>query len=141
MSLFALGTIDPLYVDRFSGFDLPAFVQRVRLLSDGGVGPDEVLQSSGLPMRTATITGSVFETADLAFLRGYDLTKESITFTDANGNATTVRVLELTVDDFADWWTYAATLVTEGVPGDARYPQPAAAALLLTGAVPAVAAS
>lgn len=114
MSMFALGTIDPLLVATFSGFDRPGFVSRVRLLGDGTTGPHEVIQGSGIPFRTATITGTLVETLDLAALRGYDLSKEEVGFTDSNGNATTVRVIDLTTDDFKDYWTFTATLIDAG---------------------------
>jgi hypothetical protein len=112
MGLFALGSIDPLLVDAdgFSGFDLPSYIQAVRLLSDGSsLGPHEVLQSSGVPARQATITG-VLTAADCLFLRRYDQSKEIVTFYDGNGNPYDVRVLALTTKDYTDWWTFSATL-------------------------------
>ncbi len=109
--LFALGSIDPLLVDAggFSGFDLPGYIQSVRLLSDGSLGPHEVLQSSGVPARTAPISGTL-TAADGAFFRRYDQSKEVVTFWDGNGNPYNVRVLELATKDYVDWWTFTATL-------------------------------
>lgn len=111
MSLFALGVIDPILVDRFTGFDQPSFVEKVQLLSDGlsANGPHEVLQSSGIPARTAQITG-MLTAGDCSLIRDYDLTKEVVVFLDGNGNPYNVRVLELTTEDFTDWWTFTATL-------------------------------
>ena len=113
MTLFALGTIDPLLVQRFDGFDLPSFVERVRLISDESPAPHEVLQSSGVPARTASLTG-VLREADVVTLRGYDETKEVVVFRDGSGNETEVRVLELSTSDFVEWWTFSALLYPVG---------------------------
>lgn len=109
MTLFALGVIDPLLVVDFSGFDIPNYVQPVRILSDGSLGPHEVLQSSGVPARTAQITG-MLDASDCAQLRAYDQTKESVTFYDGSMNPYTVRVLDLATKDYVEWWTFTATL-------------------------------
>lgn len=113
--MFALGTVDPLLVDKFSGFDLPPRAQLVTLISDGvSPGPDQVVQSSGTPFRTATITGTITEAVDLATLRGYDVTIEEITFVDGSGNETPVRIVGLQVEDLTDWWTFGATIIATG---------------------------
>jgi hypothetical protein len=111
VSLFSLGTIDPLLVDSYDGFAKPTFVQRVRLLSSGGDGPHEVIQSSGIPFPTAVIAGTLTESADCAALRDYDLSKELVTFTDGAGATYSVRVLELSIRDETDYWTFGATLI------------------------------
>lgn len=113
MTLYALGDIDPILIEAggFSGFDLPSFVTPVRVLSDGTTpGPDEVLQSTGVPSRRAVIKGTLTSSTDCDQLRAYDQTKEVVVFTDGNGNTTNVRVLELTTDDYNDWWTFVAEL-------------------------------
>lgn len=112
-SLFALGAIDPLLVEGFDGFNKPGFVERVRLLrgSSDDNGPHEVIQSSGVPFPTATITGTLTESADCAAFRDYDLTKALVTFTDGNANTYSVRVLDLSIRDETDWWTFTATII------------------------------
>ncbi len=110
MSLFALGTIDPLLVSGYDGFDRPSFVSPVRLLSDGDLGPHEVLQSSGVPARTARVTGTLTETDDCDTLRGYHRDVTGVTFTDGNGVDYGVRVIDLSISDFTHWWTFSATL-------------------------------
>lgn len=109
MSLFALGSIDPLLVTNFSGFDVAPVVQPVRLLSDGGLGPHEVLQSSGIPADTAQLTGTLTED-DCVFLRRYHRSLEVVTFTDGNGIAYNVRVTDLATEDHVHWWTFTASL-------------------------------
>lgn len=115
-SLFTLGDIDPLLVEPggFQGFDTPSFVERVRLLrgSASDFGPNEVIQSSGVPYPTATISGTLTESADCATFRAYDLTKEEVLFTDGNANVYTVRVLDLAIKDETDWWTFSATIIS-----------------------------
>lgn len=116
MGKFSIGAIPWLLVTRegFQGFDRPPFVSRTRLLGDGGTGPHEILQSSGVPARTAEVNGYLTEEADLDLLREYDLTKEPVAFTDGKGETTIVRVLDLTTSDYTDWWSFAATLVALG---------------------------
>lgn len=110
--LFALGDIDPILVGRYSGFDLPEYTSLTRLLSDGlSDGPHEVLQSSGIPYRQAVITATLTEPEDVASLRAYHLSKEAVLFIDGNGDETTVRVLELSTDDFTGWVTATCTLL------------------------------
>lgn len=111
--LFALGSIDPLLLTRFEGFDLPAYVERVRLISDVSEAPNEVLQSSGIPARSATISG-VLTTSDCDVIRGYDESKEVVVFRDGSGNETEVRILELSTSDFVEWWTFTALLYPVG---------------------------
>lgn len=112
--MFALGAVDPLYVDKFGGFDRPRFVSLVSVLSDGTPGPFQVMQSGSLPMRTASVTGEILDAGDVAVLRGYDDAKSEVIFRDGNGNLTLVRVLELSIADETYRWTFAATLVATG---------------------------
>lgn len=111
MSLFALGSIDPLLVDAggFSGFDIPDYLQVTRILSDGSLGPHEVIQSSGVPARQAQISGTL-TAEDCLFIRRYDQSKEIISFYDGNDNVYNVRVLQLDTKDYTGWWTFSATL-------------------------------
>jgi len=111
---FAIGAVNPFFVETFSGFDRDAFAQRVRLLGDGGTGPNEVLQSSGIPFLSASITAFVSEATDLALLLSYDLSKAEVPFSDGRGWVTPVRILDLSVEDLTDWWTIGATLIATG---------------------------
>lgn len=110
MSLFTLGTIIPLLVDRFDGFDRGAFVQQVRLLSDGDDGPHEVLQSSGVPGRTANMTGLLQTAEEVETMRAYHRYVAPVTLTDGNGVSYSVRVLEASIEDMTHWWTFSALL-------------------------------
>lgn len=112
--MFSLGTIDPLLVEDFDGFDYPQSATRTPLLSDGTSTRNELIQSSGLLLLTAHLTGTL-AAEDIATLRGYYATMDPVTFTDANGNARDVRVFECAVSDFTDWGTFAITLVESDV--------------------------
>lgn len=111
MSLFALGTIDPLLVSDFSGFDRPGSVQLVRVLSDGSSTDNEVLQRGGLPLYQASVSGLVQSAADVAAFRGWYDSAELVNFRDGNGNVTSCRVIALTIVDRVAYWTFGATLV------------------------------
>lgn len=112
--MFTLGAIDPFYVEKFGGFNRPRFVSVVNLLGDGGAGPDQVLQSSGIPMRQATVTGWLTKQDDVDTIRGYDDSKEVVAFVDGNGNSTMVVLLELDTIDLTDRWTFTMTLIATG---------------------------
>lgn len=111
--LFSLGDINPLLVERFTGFDLPGFVDRVRILGDATYGPHEILQGSGVPFPTATLTGVLTDEADCTLLRAYDLTKTEVMLTDGGGHVKNVRVFDLGIDDFVDYWRFTVTLISE----------------------------
>lgn len=69
---YAIGSLDPLPVRTFSGFDYKGVYTRQRLLSDGtSADKNEVIQSSGLPGREAQVAGPIRSHDDLATLRGY----------------------------------------------------------------------
>ena len=117
MGFFALGTIDPLLVDRFDGFDLPGRAKSISILPDGtGATTDEVIQSAGTPFRRATITGTITEADDLGAFREYDELMTPITFRDGNGNEDVVMVLELHTSDRTELWTFSATLILSDEP-------------------------
>ncbi len=110
MSLFSLGAIDPLLVETFAGFDRGETAVATLLLGDGVSSEDEVLQQGSHALGRAQLTGVLAEAADVNTLRGYAYTKNEVTFTDSNGNATGVRVLDLAIEDFGEWWTFSCTL-------------------------------
>lgn len=116
MSTFALGTIDPLLVEDFDGFDVPSFKQLVPILSDGTSTQNDVVQSGAPGRGRASLTG-VLHAADLATVRGYYTASTSVTFRDGNGNEREVIVLEFAAQDFTDWATFTATLVDVTVAG------------------------
>lgn len=109
--MFALGDIDPLLVSRFEGFNQPQTATLATLLSDGTSVRDQVLQQGSTALLQADVSGTLQSIDDLTVLRGYNATKESVAFTDGRGDVTIVRVFDLRVTDYTDWWTFAATLV------------------------------
>lgn len=109
--MFALGSIDPLLVETFSGFDRPNTGQLVTLLSDGSASIDTVLQQGARAARQASLTGTITEQADLDALLGYYDSRETVLFIDGRGAGVNVRVFELAHEDFTHWWTFAVTLV------------------------------
>lgn len=114
MRLYALGTIDPLAVTSFAGFDVAAPATLVPVLSDGVSVANAVLQSGAAGWGQAKVSGDLQDADDVATLRGYYASKEEVTFIDAYGNSSTVRVLELEIADVAvDWWSFSATLICE----------------------------
>lgn len=120
MSMFKIvfsiaGTVDPLGVETFDGFDLPQTTSRVLVLSDGTSAKNEVLQQGTLPLLTAQVSGTLLEPEHVATLRAAYATKEVGVFTDGNGNATSVRVYEFRATDETDWWPFAMTLVEADV--------------------------
>lgn len=112
--MFAIGDIDPLLVQRFSGFDTPTNVTVRSLLSGGGAGPHQILQSSGVPFRRAAITGILTEEDDVVIFRSYDLAAEQVEFRDGRGTTYSVWVLSLTIEDDTDWWSFSAELIDIG---------------------------
>jgi len=115
--MFALGSVDPLLVETFSGFDVPSFKQLVRLLDDGASSLNEVIQSGAPGRGQAQLTGTITTAADVATLRGYYRDSTAVDFTDGNGNTTEVILLEFAAEDFTDWWTFTATLVVTTLAG------------------------
>lgn len=91
----ALGAVDPLWSRSFSGFDYPNNAQVVALLGDGTSTYNAVLQQSAWTARQGTL-GCTLETADMLTIRGYYESREVVTFTDWDGTATAVRVLDFT---------------------------------------------
>jgi hypothetical protein len=110
MSMFSLGTVD-LMVQSFDGFDRPNTAQLVTVLSDGVSTHHQVLQSGSVLYLQAGISGVVVEPADIATLRGYADSHETVLFTDGNGNTTDVRVLEFSAKDLTLWWEFSAMLL------------------------------
>lgn len=109
--MWSIGSIAFLGVDGMEGFDRPPTAALTTLIGDGISTRNQVLQQSATPFSQATVTGTLTEAADVAALRGYYHSKETVTFTDMNGNATAVRVLELRIVDLTDWWEFTMTLL------------------------------
>jgi hypothetical protein len=65
---FTLGDVT-IWHDGFSGFAVPQFVTRTRVLSDGTSTGNEVVQSGAIPRRTATLSLPWLEDADYLTLR------------------------------------------------------------------------
>ena len=80
--------------DQFTGFDYPNNAQLVALLGDGTSTYNVVLQQSALTARQAAVS-CVLLTADALVLQGYYESRETVTFTDSLGDATDVRLLDL----------------------------------------------
>lgn len=135
MRFFLLGSVDPLLVEVFEGFDRPQTATLVGLLSNGTSIRDAVLQQGETPFLQAQLTGVLTEAAHLAAMRAYYLSKEPVTFTDGNGNQTDVRVFEFRHTDLTDWWTFQATLIESDVPVSIA---PGPARLVLSGVAPTV---
>jgi len=115
--MFAIGTVDPLLVDNFSGFDRPQYRSLIKLLDDGTSLQNEIVQEGSAPRGQAQLTGTITSSADVATLRGYYHAATTVPFTDGNGNATDVIVFEFAVQDFTDWWEFTATLIEATVAG------------------------
>lgn len=95
LGLLALGAVDPILDDSWSGWDYANNAQRVALLSDGTGAGNEVLQQSGLGYRTAQLK-CFAEEADALVLRGYYEARTLVTFTDYDGSSCSVRVFDFT---------------------------------------------
>jgi hypothetical protein len=109
--MWSIGSIAFLVVFGYEGFDRPPTATLVTLLGDGTSTRDQVLQQGATPFSQATVTGVCTEAADVATLRAYYHSKETVTFTDMNGVATDVRVLELRIVDLTDWWDFTMVLL------------------------------
>lgn len=97
MSAFTLGSINPLPVRDYSGLDYPDFVKSLHVIGDGtGADRNEVLQSSALAGRRATLAGILIDPATVEALRDYKEAVTEIAFTDPYGESTNVVVMALT---------------------------------------------
>jgi len=110
---YVLGTIDPLNVTGYDGFDLPSDATVVRLLSDGTTTHNAVVQSSGSSLPEARIVGITTTEADIIALRAYRLSHELVTFSSTGESDRTVLVLEFSArqDKMDGVWDWSATLV------------------------------
>jgi len=109
---YSLGTIDPLVVTKFDGFDLPDDMVVVRLLSDGTTTHNAVLQSSGSSLPTATLAGITEDAAVIAALRAYRLSHAIVTWTDDQANTSSVVVATFSAaqDKISGLWDWTMTL-------------------------------
>ena len=97
--------------DTFSGFDYPNNAFVVPLLGDGTSTYNVVLQQSALTVRQAAVS-CVLDTADSLTLRGYYESREVVTFTDGEGDATDVRLLDFTrALRFGGYWSCTFTVM------------------------------
>jgi len=110
---YSIGTIDPLNVTSYDGFDLPSDATVVRLLSDGTTTHNAVVQSSGSSLPEARIVGITTTEADIIALRAYRLSHELVTFSATGESDRTVLVLEFSArqDKMDGVWDWSATLV------------------------------
>ncbi len=94
---YAIGAIDPLPVRTFSGLDYKSVYTRQRLLSDGtSADKNEVIQSSGLPGREATLEGPIRSHDTLATLRGYYEAATVVAFTTPDAVDRNVVIIDFT---------------------------------------------
>lgn len=110
----ALGSINPLNVDEWEGFDYPEMTQVTPLLGDGtSATGNAVLQSSALGYPMAKIKGTLTASADLAYLRTYAQGKAAINFV-YGATTYSVVVLNLKVVRLLVYgdtaWSYSCTL-------------------------------
>jgi hypothetical protein len=114
---FTLEAVSEFLVDTYDGFDRPNTAQLVDLLGDGsGSGNDQVLQQGNSPYLQATITGTLTSLADVTLVRGYYDSRDELTFTDGDGEAHGVRILEFAARAFTGWWTFTMQLVETTPP-------------------------
>jgi len=111
MSIYALDSIDPLWVQKFVGFDLPDDVSTINILGDGTTDSNAVLQSPGTGLPEAQLTGIAFEPEDVAALQALRLSEAEVTFMEPLGSHTVI-VRRLSIDQNAGGpWPWSMTLV------------------------------
>jgi len=111
------GTVSPLGVETFDGFDLPQTSTLVPILSDGSSTGNQVLQQGATPFLQAQVAGWLIEPEHVATLRAAYASKEAGTFTDGNGNSLDVRIFDLPpIKDRTDWWEWTMTLIESDTP-------------------------
>lgn len=111
---FALGTISAFLVETYDGFDRPNRAALVDLISDGTSTNDQVMQQGGQATNQATVTGWLYESADVVLARGYRDSKEIVDFTDGDGATWSVVVFDFTAKSLTGRWRFTATLVDAG---------------------------
>jgi hypothetical protein len=80
-----------LKVTSYSGFNRPAFVEKVLVLSDGTVAPNTVLQSSSTPSREASLRGiSFIGDTEVDAMADLQDSVEEVLFTDLQGTRSVV---------------------------------------------------
>jgi hypothetical protein len=112
----SLGSINPINVQGFQGFDMPDPLQSMPLISDGTTETgNEQLQESGFGFARAPIRGTMVDGTDVATLRGYQISREVVTFTEPDGVTThTVIVTAVTASQiFGSTWNYGCTLIEQ----------------------------
>ena len=121
-SRFSLNGV-PVRVWDYAGFDLPAFASIVPLLSDtaGAGSVSQAIQTGGgLPGREATFGCTLRNWTDVQTLRGWNASKETLTWIDAYGDTVTVILFDFAattkpggIDPSAGLglWDYTMTLV------------------------------
>lgn len=114
--MISVGSVT-LSVKSFDGWDYPSFGSLVAILSDGSTARNEVLQSGALPRLRATLSGQMLSAADVAAVRTYNASKETVAFLEEEDNSSAdssmnVCVLDFQVSRVTPWlWTYTLTLV------------------------------
>lgn len=113
----SVGGVDVL-TDAFSEWAYPRFGSLVGILSDGTSVDNEVLQSSGMPRRQATLSGWLQDRDDLDTLNAYNATKEIVSVVDADGETRDASILDLKVARVLPGaWSCSITLVDYGIGG------------------------
>lgn len=110
LGLLALGAVDPILDDSWTGWDYANNAVRVALLSDGTGAGNEVLQQSGLGNRQAQLK-CFAEDADALLLRGYYEGRDLITFTDYDGSTCSVRIFDFARQLKGPVWEVTMTLL------------------------------
>lgn len=120
MSLpFSMTGVGALYVDAdgYDGFDRPPFASLAYLLGDGTSTGDQVIQSGSLPFPQAGVSGTSYDSADIAVLRGLCDAKTTVTFTDGDGVSHVVVVMEFSAKAYTGRWAWTMLLVEAEVEG------------------------
>jgi len=88
-----------LSVRGFRGWDYPQFGSTVPILDDGSSVDNEVVQSASVLRLRASIQGHTLSYSDVTTLRGYNATKELVSFEDDElGDTKSVVILDFRVD-------------------------------------------
>ena len=107
----------------YQGFDLPTFATVVPVLSDGTSTINQTIQTGSLPGRIASFGCTLRTWGDVQTLRGWNASKEQLTWVDTYGDTLTVVLLDLAVatipgglDPSAGLGTWSYTMTLAEVP-------------------------
>lgn len=110
---FTLGTLTIDHLTAKEGPNYRQTAQRVAILSDGTSARNEVLQQGALPALEWRVTGFLESSSDVATLRGYYASHDSVEWIDpTTSDDLNVRVFELALRQVgASVWSFDATLL------------------------------